>query len=93
MEPTTVLILSILSAVITSSIATNKGRGGCLWFIIGFFFSLFGPLLALLLSDRSESLGSNTPDTGMKKCPHCAEKIQGEAKVCRYCGRDIDKVN
>jgi hypothetical protein len=29
---------------------------------------------------------------GGRPCPHCAEKIKENAKVCRYCQRDVSNV-
>ena len=28
-------------------------------------------------------------DVNLKQCPFCAEKIQAQAKVCRFWGRDL----
>lgn len=40
-------------------------------------------LLLVLFGPKTEAA------SGEKKCPHCAEVIKAEAKVCRFCGRDL----
>lgn len=52
---------------------------GLLVFLIG-----VGVLVAGLMKSRGNIQASVT-----KKCPDCAETIQAEAKVCRFCGKAL----
>ena len=55
---------------------------GLLFFIIGIPMIIKGARL-----QRPKKLAEPTSD--LRECPHCAEKIQSKAKICRFCGRDV----
>ena len=35
----------------------------------------------------------NSPPKNTRKCPHCAEMVQEDANVCRYCQRDLPSMS
>lgn len=81
------IILWIVCGIGAAAIASSKGRSVFGWLIGGF---LLGPIGLLIVG----LMGRPAPDESiLRKCPHCAEQILKEAKVCKHCGRDVEPVD
>ncbi len=83
---------SIMCGIISAVVASNKGRNGLGWFVLGLLLGPWGLILALVVSKEGSASERRIIQAGnTKKCPHCAELIKSEAVKCRYCGSSLDK--
>ncbi len=74
--------LSSLLSLIPATIASKKGRNFFVW-------ALYGWLVFIVSIIHVNMLKPIEGASNMKKCPFCAEIIKQEAKVCRYCSKDL----
>ncbi|MCE8516215.1 hypothetical protein KBY31_05770 [Ruegeria pomeroyi] len=84
-----ILIIAVLIGLIPAAIAQGKGKSFVLWWIYGAAIFIVALPHALIMRPDDRAIESKQLNSGMKKCPSCAEMIKQDAKVCKHCGRDV----
>ena len=87
-------IVWLILCAVAGTIADKKGRMGWAYFTISFFLSpLVGILIAVAQSPITKNIEKQQIQSGeARKCPHCAELVKLEAKICKHCGKDLPAV-
>ena len=83
------IAFALIIGLLPASIAKNKGKDFVIWWIYGAALFIVALPHALMMDADADALEFNAIAKGGKKCPHCAEVVKAEAKICRFCQRPI----
>jgi hypothetical protein len=80
---------ALFSGTIGMTVWKNKGGSPGGGFFVGGLLGVLGVLILVLARPGPTEIGRVARSRGLVPCPSCAEPIKREARVCRYCQRDI----
>ena len=75
--------------LIPAFVANAKGGNFFLWWLFGAALWIVAMPCALLMKPSRVALDNRAYDSGLRPCPNCREFIRPDAKVCRYCHRNL----
>ena len=80
---------ALLSGYAGMTIWARKGGKPGKGFLIGGLLGVIGVLILVLAIPKQAEIDSAARSQGLTPCPHCGELIKYQARVCRYCERDV----
>jgi len=72
-------------AILTTIIASSKGRSAGGWLILGCLFSIFAFAAVALMPSMKRDPLAPSPETHVR-CPDCRELVYVDARKCKHCG-------
>jgi len=83
-----VLIPAMIIGLIPAYIASQKGRSFILWWFFGAMLFIVALPVSIIIKPDEHLIALKK---GLIQCPHCAEWVRKDARVCRYCNRELDR--
>jgi len=80
------LLTSITVGLIPAFIAHSKGYSFMLWWLYGAGLFIIALVHILLTAPTRQAVELRNYRDGLQKCPQCAEFVNPDAQICRYCG-------
>lgn len=87
-----ILPVAVLIGLLPAFIAKSKGKSFMAWWIYGALLFIVALPHSVIMKADVKTIEAEAIADGGRKCPHCAEIVKVEAKVCRFCQRDLPAI-
>ena len=92
-----ILLAWLVTALMVARAASGRGRSAIGWLLLAVLLAPpVAALMLLVLPDQAETrqrLFASRGQRGLRLCPSCAEVVRIEARCCRYCGVDLERLD